>query len=152
MELTEKINKQLMTAMKAKNEARKRTLRAIKAQFTLLSTTGDEVTEAMQVKVIQKMVKERHDSLAIYIAQSRHDLAEPEAEEIEILEEFLPEQMSEEDLRDEIAIVIFDHNVISMKDMGRIMKEIRIKFPNVDGKLASTIVKEFLGILEKRNI
>ena len=100
MNLLERINSELITAMKSGDNARKRTLRAIKAQFTLLETSGKDITDDMRIKAIQKMTKERHDSLAIYIAQSRHDLAQPEAEEIEILEEFLPEQMSEEELQD----------------------------------------------------
>ena len=148
MDLVIRINSALMDAIKAKDDARKRTLRAVKAQFTVMNTSGYGTTELMREKALMKMVKERQDSFDIYVAQSRFDLADPEMEEIKILEEFLPEQISEEDLRVEIDKHIKERyapGVASMRDMGNVMKAIREKLPNADGKLTSTIVKELLS-------
>ena len=100
MSLTDLINIGIKDAMKKKNEARKRTLRAIKAQLLLLKTSGNgvEITETQEIKLLQKMVKERQDSYSIYLQQKREDLAKPEKEEMDIIKEFLPQQMNEEQL------------------------------------------------------
>ena len=92
MSLTERVNAGIKQAMKDKNEARKRTLRAVKAQLLLIQTSGDaaEMDEAKEIKLIQKMVKERQDSYDVYSEQGREDLASKEKEELDILKEFLP--------------------------------------------------------------
>lgn len=149
MTLPEKINEQLKAAMVAKDDARKRTLRAVRTKLQELEKSyGYHMladVDGEEMKILQKMVKERQDSFAIYIAQSRFDLADPELEEINILKEFLPEEIDEDELCDLIGAFCAGLGVSSMKDMGRTMKEVRKEFPNADGKLTSTIVKEYLS-------
>ncbi len=142
MSLTERVNAGIKQAMKDKNEARKRTLRAVKAQLLLIQTSGDaaEMDEAKEIKLIQKMVKERQDSYDVYSEQGREDLASKEKEELDILKEFLPAQLSEEELAVRIQAIS------SMRDMGKVMglanKELAGK---ADGKTISTIVKKQLS-------
>lgn len=148
MSLTDRINAGIKEAMKAKDEARKRTLRAVKAQLILLQTSGDaaEITEAHEIKMIQKMVKERQDSYEIYQEQGRDDLATPEKEEMDILQEFLPKQMSKEELATEIKAIIEQTRASSMRDMGKVMGAANKKFAGkADGKTISILVKELLS-------
>jgi hypothetical protein len=148
MSLTDLINVGIKDAMKEKNEARKRTLRAIKAQLLLLKTSGsgEEITEDQEVKILQKMVKERQDSYSIYTKQNREDLAKPEKEEMDIIKEFLPKQMTEEELRTALAEIISAVNASSMKDMGKVMGMASKKFSGkADGKMISSIVKNLLS-------
>ena len=147
MSLTDKINTGIKDAMKEKNEARKRTLRAIKAQLLLLKTSGDgAITEDKEIKILQKMVKERQDSYAIYIEQGRDDLAKPEKEEMDIIKEFLPQQMSEADLTTALKAIIEQLNASSMKDMGKVMGMASKQFAGkADGKMISTIVRNLLS-------
>ena len=145
MDLTTKVNDGLKQAMKDKDDARKRTLRAIKAAFTILATSGRPITEDSRIATIRKMEKERMDSAKIYTDQQRFDLANPELEEIRILREFIPAQMDEETLRNEVSKIINEIGAESMRDMGRVMKEARNRIKNADGKLMSTIVKELLS-------
>lgn len=148
MSLTERINTGIKDAMKAKDEARKRTLRAVKAQLLLLQTSGEveEITEAHEIKLLQKMVKERQDSYEIYQKQGREDLAQPEKEEMDILKEFLPKQMDKEELTAEIKAIIEQTGASSMRDMGKVMGAANKKFAGkADGKTISTVVKELLS-------
>lgn len=148
MSLTERINTGIKDAMKAKDEARKRTLRAVKAQLLLLQTSGEveEITEAHEIKLLQKMVKERQDSYEIYQKQGREDLAQPEKEEMDILKEFLPKQMDKEELTAEIKAIIEQTGASSMRDMGKVMGVANKKFAGkADGKTISTVVKELLS-------
>lgn len=148
MSLTNRINAGIKDAMKAKNEARKRTLRAVKAQLLLLQTSGDveEITEADEIKLLQKMVKERQDSYEIYQKQGRDDLAKPEKEEMDILKEFLPKQMDKEELTEEIKAIIEQTGANSMRDMGKVMGVANKKFAGkADGKTISSLVKELLA-------
>lgn len=148
MSLTNRINAGIKDAMKAKNEARKRTLRAVKAQLLLLQTSGDveEITEADEIKLLQKMVKERQDSYEIYQKQGRDDLAKPEKEEMDILKEFLPKQMGKEELTEEIKAIIEQTGANSMRDMGKVMGVANKKFAGkADGKTISSLVKELLA-------
>jgi uncharacterized protein YqeY len=148
MSLTDRINAGIKDAMKAKDEARKRTLRAVKAQLLLLQTSGEveEITDAHEIKLIQKMVKERQDSYEIYQKQGREDLAQPEQEEMDILKEFLPKQMSKEELTSEIKAIIEQTGASSMRDMGKVMGAANKKFAGkADGKTISILVKELLS-------
>ncbi len=148
MSLTNRINTGIKEAMKAKDDARKRTLRAIKAQLLLLQTdgTGAEITEEQEIKLLQKMVKERQDSYDVYTQQNREDLAVVEAEELEIIKEFLPEQMNPEDLKAGLQAIIAKVGASSMKDMGKVMGMANKQFAGkADGKTISTTIKELLG-------
>lgn len=148
MSLTDRINAGIKDAMKQKNEAGKRTLRAIKAQLLLLKTSGSgaEITEDQEVKILQKMIKERQDSYEIYVQQNREDLATPEKEEMDIIKEFLPQQMSEEELTVAIKGIVEQVGASSMKDMGKVMGMANKQFGGkADGKTISMIVKNLLS-------
>lgn len=148
MSLTDLVNVGIKDAMKERNEPRKRTLRAIKAQLLLLKTSGTdvEITETQEIKLLQKMVKERQDSYTIYVQQKRDDLAKPEQEEMDIIKEFLPQQMSEEELTDALKGIITQSGASSMKDMGRVMGMASKQFAGkADGKMISSIVKSLLA-------
>lgn len=148
MSLSEKITAGLKEAMKQKNDAKKRTLRAIKAQLLLLKTdgTGEEVTEEKEIKMLQKMLKERQDSYTIYMEQGREDLAGPEEEEMGIIKEYLPAQLSEAELTEVLKAIVAETGASSMKEMGRVMGMATKKLgATADGKMISKIVKELLG-------
>mgnify|MGYP000728264913 FL=1 len=148
MSFTDRINAGIKDAMKQKNEARKRTLRAVKAQLLLLKTSGsgEEITEDQQIKLLQKMVKERQDSYEIYVKQDREDLARPEKEEMDIIKEFLPQQMGEEELTAAIKEIVAQVGASSMKDMGKVMGMANKQFAGkADGKTISKIVKNLLA-------
>jgi uncharacterized protein YqeY len=148
MSLTDRVNGGIKDAMKAKDDVRKRTLRAIKAQLLLLKTSGGDgdITEAQEVKLVQKMVKERQDSYIIYTEQNREDLAVPEKEEMDVLKEFLPQQMSEDELTTALKEIITQVGASSMKDMGKVMGMANKNFAGkADGKMISSVVKHLLG-------
>ena len=148
MSLEARIAADLKTAMKAKDDAAKRGIRAIKAAILLAKTdgTGKELDEAGEIKMLQKLVKQRKDSLDIYVKQGREDLADTEREEIAVIEKYLPEQMSEADLTAFIKGLIAQTGANSMKDMGKVMgmasKQLAGK---ADGKTISGIVKQLLA-------
>lgn len=148
MSLSERIKEGLKTAMKNKDEARKRTIRAIKAQLLLMQTdgTGAEITEERELKMLQTMAKQREESLATYQEQGREELAQIEAEEIAIIKEFLPAQLEGEALVAEIKAIIEETGASSMKDMGRVMGIASKKLlGKADGKSISATVKQLLG-------
>lgn len=138
----------LKTAMKAKDKVALRSIRAVKAALLLQKTdgTGEEMTEEKEIKLLQKMVKQRKDSLDIYVKQGREDLAATEREEIAVIEKYLPEQMSEADLEKVIADLIAKTGASSMKDMGKVMgmasKQLAGK---ADGKTISGVVRKLLA-------
>jgi uncharacterized protein YqeY len=148
MSLEQKIMGELKTAMLAKDEKALRSLRAIKAAILLAKTSegaGGELKEDDEIKLLQKLVKQRKDSLEIYQQQNRTDLAQKESEEIEIIERFLPKQLSVDELRSEVAAIISEVGASSPADMGQVMgaatKELAGK---ADGKTISALVKEML--------
>lgn len=147
MSLIERINEGIKNAMKEQNEARKRTLRAIKSQLLLLQTSGaGEITEDIEIKMLQKMMKERQDSYAVYVQQKRDDLAVVEKEEMDIIQEYLPKQMSEEELTTALKAIIAQVGATSGKDMGKVMGVASKEFAGkADGKMISAIVKTLLG-------
>ncbi len=149
MTLEQKIMAELKTAMLAKDEAGLRSLRAIKAAILLAKTSegsSGELTGDDEIKLLQKLVKQRKDSLEIYRQQNRADLAKKEEEEITIIEKFLPRQLSTEELKSELQKIIAKTGAASPADMGKVMgvatKELAGR---ADGKTISTLVKELLA-------
>jgi len=146
--LEQKINNDLKEAMKAKDKVSLRAIRAIKSAILLTKTdgTGKELDAEGEIKLIQKLVKQRQDSLDIYEKQNREDLAVIEREEMTVLKRYLPAQLSEDELKPIIANIIEKTGANSMKDMGKVMgmasKELAGK---ADGKTISAIVKQLLG-------
>lgn len=148
MSLEQKVSAALIDAMKAKDQGALRGLRAIKAEILLFKTSGtaEPLDEKAEVKILQKMVKQRKDSLAIYQEQSREDLAQIEREEIAVIEKFLPEQMDETALKSFVSSLITELGVAGMKDMGRLMAEANKRLAGkADGKTVATIVKDLLS-------
>ena len=149
MSLETQIMAEMKEAMKAKNEALLRSLRAIKAEIIKAKTepgAGGEIDEATEQKFLQKMMKQRRDSLEIFEKQGREDLASKEKEEMEVIERFLPKQMTADEIKQAVVKIIADTGASSAADMGKVMgaasKQLAGK---ADGKTISTIVKELLG-------
>lgn len=149
MNLEQRIMGELKTAMLAKDEKALRSLRAIKAAILLAKTSegaGGELKDDDEIKILQKLVKQRKDSLEIYQQQNRDDLAQKEKEEIEIIEKFLPKQLSTDELVAELKSLIAEVGVNSPADMGKVMGVATKKFAGkADGKTISTLVKEILS-------
>ena len=148
MSLETQIMAQMKDAMKAKDEAGLRGLRAIKAAILLAKTSGGsgELTSDDEVKLLQKLVKQRKDSLDIYRQQNRADLAQKEEEEIAIIEKFLPKQMDAEELKTIIAAIIEETGASSPADMGKVMGVASKQLAGqADGKTISAVVKELLS-------
>ena len=149
MSLEQKIMGELKTAMLAKDEKALRSLRAIKAAILLAKTSegaGGELKEDDEIKLLQKLVKQRKDSLEIYQQQNRADLAQKEEEEIGIIEKFLPKQLSAVELRSEVAAIITEVGASSPADMGKVMGAATKKLAGkADGKTISALVKELLS-------
>jgi uncharacterized protein len=149
MSLEQKVMEELKTAMRAKDEAALRTLRAIKAGIIIEKTAegaGGEISEATETKMLQKMAKQRRDSLDIFEKQNREDLASKEREELAIIERFLPKQMSGDKLKAELKAIIDQVGAKSPADMGKVMgvasKQLAGK---ADGKAISETVKQLLA-------
>jgi uncharacterized protein len=149
MSLEQKIMTQLKTAMLARDEATLRSLRAIKAAILLAKTSegaGGQIREEDETKLLQKLVKQRRDSLDIFRQQNRADLAKKEEEEIAVIEKFLPEAMSPEELKQGIKKIIEDTGAASPADMGRVMGVATKQFAGrADGRTISSLVKELLS-------
>lgn len=149
MGLEQNIMAEMKEAMKSKNEAALRGLRAIKAAIILAKTAegaNGELQEADELKLLQKLLKQRKDSLEIFEKQNRPDLAEKEKEEIAIIEKFLPQQMSEEELKTAIAAIIAETGASSAADMGKVMGAANKQLAGkADGKTISGVVKQLLG-------
>jgi len=148
MSLQKEVMQQMKEAMKSKDTIALEALRALKSAFLLANTSGSgvELSEADEIKIVQKLVKQRKDSAAIFKEQGREDLAGPELAQSAILEKFLPAQMSEEEITAVIEKIIADTGASSMKDMGKVMgiasKQLAGK---ADGKTISGIVKSSLS-------
>ena len=149
MSLQSDLMQKLKEAMKAKDTVALASLRAIKSAILLAQTDKGAKTElstADELKLLQRLVKQRKDSAVIYTEQGREDLATPELEQVAVIEQFLPEQMDSGELRDVISAIISQTGATSMKDMGKVMgitsKQLAGK---ADGKAISTIVKELLS-------
>ena len=149
MSLQEKIMDKMKEAMKTKDKVALESLRAIKSELLLIQTksaASEELTEDDEIKLLQKLVKQRKDSAAIYKEQGREDLVEPELAQVEVISQFLPVQMSEEDVKNAVAEIIKSVGATSMKDMGNVMAEASKQLAGkTDGKSISTAVKQLLG-------
>ena len=149
MSLETQIMESLKTAMKAKDEAGLRTLRAIKAAIIIEKTSegfSGEMTEDHELKMLQKLAKQRRDSLDIYNKQGRADLAKTEEEELTIIEGFLPKQMSADELRAELKKIIDQTGAKSPADMGKVMGAAsKALAGRADGKAISETVKAILA-------
>lgn len=147
MNLTNQINDQLKSAMKAKDQVTLRGLRAIKAALLILQTQegGGAVNAEDEMIALVKMAKQRKDSIRIFKEQGRDDLATIELEELAIIEKFLPAQLSEAQVANEIKLIIEHTGAAGMKDMGKVMGMANGKLKGrADGKLIADIVKELL--------
>ena len=149
MSLEQKIMTELKAAMIAKDEAALRSLRAVKAAILLAKTSegaGGELKEDDEIKLLQKLVKQRKDSLEIFQQQNRTDLAKKEEEEITVIEKFLPKQLSADEVKAELVKIIESVGASSPADMGKVMgvatKQLSGK---ADGKTISSLVKELLA-------
>ena len=149
MSLQEKLMVKIKEAMKSKDKVALESLRAVKSEILLAQTksaAGEGLTKDEEIKLLQKLVKQRKDSATLYKEQGRDDLAEPELEQVEIIAQFLPEQMSEDELKKIVAGIIETVGASSMKDMGKVMgmasKQLAGK---ADGKAISLAVKQLLG-------
>ena len=148
MSLELQVMAELKEAMKAKDDAALRGLRAIKAEIIKAKTepgAGGEITAEGELKLLQKIVKQRRDSLEIFTQQNRADLATKEAEEIAIIEKFLPKQFTETELKEALEPIIAQVGATTMADLGKVMgvasKQLAGK---ADGKAISAAVKELL--------
>lgn len=149
MSLEQQIMTEMKEAMKAKNEGVLRGLRAIKAEIIKAKTepgAAGEIDEATEQKFLQKMMKQRRDSLDIFEKQGREDLAAKEREEMAVIEKFLPKQLDESELKEIIKTIIAETGASTPADMGKVMgvasKQLAGK---ADGKMISGIVKELLA-------
>ena len=147
MSLEKKINEDLKAAMKKKDQLSMRGIRAIKSAILLLKTdgTGNEIDEAAEIKLLQKLVKQRKDSLKIYNEQGRDDLALTEKEEIEVISRYLPKQLTADEIKAVVQQIIEKTGAGSMKDMGKVMGMASKEFAGkADGGTIASIVKELL--------
>ena len=148
MSIQKQVMDQMKVAMKSKDKVALESLRALKSAFLLANTSGSgvDLNEDDELKIVQKLVKQRKDSAAIFDEQGRSDLSEPEKAQAKVLEQFLPKQMGEEELKDVIAEIVSKTGASSMKDMGKVMgmasKQLAGK---ADGKAISTAVKKLLS-------
>jgi uncharacterized protein YqeY len=150
MSLEEKIMEDLKVAMKAQDKASMRGLRAVKSALLLLKTdgSGKEITPEREIQLLQKLVKQRRESIAIFEKENRTDLAEVEKEDVAVIEKYLPEALSNEDLEKFIQALILSSGATSVKDMGKVIglasKELAGK---ADGRAISDMVKKCLAAL-----
>jgi uncharacterized protein YqeY len=149
MSLEQKIMAELKTAMLAKDEKTVRSLRAIKAAIINAKTAegaGGQIKDDDENKLLQKMVKQRKDSLEIFLQQNREDLAQKEREELEVIERFLPKQLGADQLKEKILKIIQETGASSPADFGKVMGTASKQLAGqADGKTISAVVKELLG-------
>ena len=148
MSLENTIMTAMKESMKSKDQTSLRSLRAIKSAIILQKTqkgSSDEISNEDELKILQKLVKQRKDSADIYQNQDRMDLAQPELDEIKIIEKFLPEALSEKEIEEVVKKVINDTGADGMKDMGKVMGIVtKALMGKADGKTISTIVRNNL--------
>lgn len=149
MSLQQQVMEQMKVAMKAKDKVALESLRAIKSALLLAQTetgSGAEMTEEDEVKLVQKLIKQRKDSATIFKEQGRDDLADPELAQVAVIEQFLPEQVSEEEIEKVVVQTIDATGASGMQDMGRVMGIVSKELAGqADGKTISTIVKRKLA-------
>jgi len=149
MSLQKDIMTALKAAMKSKDQAALTALRAVKSAILLAQTESgakEELTEEAELKILQKQVKQRKDSAAIYLEQGREDLAAPELAEAEVISQFLPEALSEEEIEKVVVATIESTGAQGLKDMGKVMGAVNKQLAGqADGKTISNIVKAKLA-------
>ncbi|MEO0572527.1 MAG: GatB/YqeY domain-containing protein [Bacteroidota bacterium] len=149
MGLQENVMTELKAAMKAKDTVALEALRAIKSAILLAQTekgAGGSLSEEEEVKLVQKLVKQRKDSATIFNEQGREDLAEPELAQVAVIEKFLPEQLTEEEIEKVVVLTIDAIGASGMKDMGKVMGMVSKELAGqADGKTISTIVRNKLA-------
>ena len=149
MSLQTKVMTALKEAMKSKDQTALTALRAVKSAILLAQTESgatDELTEEQELKLLQKLVKQRKDSAAIYLEQGRKDLALPEIDEAEVISQFLPEALSEEEIEKVVVMTIESIGAEGMKDMGKVMGIVSKELAGqADGKTISNIVRQKLA-------
>lgn len=145
--LETQLQNDLTEAMKQHNEITVGAIRAVKTAIQNEKTTGTyhELSEGDVVKIIQKQIKQRQESESIYRTAGRTELADKEANEIKALEAYVPKTLSAEESYSAIDSVMAEIGATTMKDMGKVMAALREKYPQIDGKIASTYVKSKLG-------
>lgn len=140
---------EIKTAMRAKDSLKLEALRAIKSAVMLEQTAtaaGTELTDEQEIKLVQKLVKQRKDSAQIFREQNRPDLAEPEEAQAEVIAQFLPKQLTEDEITKIVSEIIAQTGAAGMKDMGKVMGMASKKMAGTaDGKTISTIVKQLLA-------
>ena len=143
--LEEKINAEIKTAMLAKDAAKLEALRAVKSAIIILKTSAEGYSDDTELKALQKMVKQRKETAEIYTQQNRQDLADVELAQAAVIESYLPKQMSEAEIKEELVKIIAAVGASSPADMGKVMgaatKQLAGK---ADGKVISSLVKELL--------
>ena len=148
MSLQDNVMTAMKEAMKAKDTNALTSLRAIKSAILLAQTESgakQELSEEDEIKLLQKLVKQRKDSAAIFAEQGRDDLAQPELDQAAVIEQFLPEQLSEEDVSKLVDEVLSELGEVDMSQMGRIIGAVMAKGDGIDGSLVSKLVKEKLS-------
>ncbi|TBV27861.1 GatB/YqeY domain-containing protein [Meridianimaribacter sp. CL38] len=149
MSLQQDVMAAMKTAMKEKDQLALAALRAVKSEILLAQTqtgTKEELTSEEEIKILSKLVKQRKDSAAIFAEQNRADLAEPELAQAEVISQFLPEQLSEDEITNVVKEVIAKVGAEGMKDMGKVMGVVTQQLAGkADGKTISTIVRQQLA-------
>jgi len=147
MSLQDQVMQQIKAAMKSKDSLALQALRSIKSALLLEQTSGnDSINEETELKLLQKLVKQRKDSAALYTEQGRDDLAQPELEEAKIIEQFLPTQLNEEEVKAAVSAIITEVGASTMKDMGKVMGIASKQLGGqTDGKTISMAVKQLLS-------
>ena len=149
MDLFERVSEDIKNAMKAKDKVALETLRNVKKFFLEAKTApgaNDTLTDADALKIVQKLVKQGKDAAEIYIGQGRQDLADAELAQVQVMETYLPKQMSAEELEAALKEIIAEVGATSGKDMGKVMKEAKVVIgAKADGKRINEMVKKILA-------
>ena len=147
MNLTEQINLDLKEAMKAKDKESLAALRAIKSALLLAATDkSPDSGEEAEIKMLQKLVKQRREAAEIYQKEGREELAAEELQQVDIIEKYLPKQLSEEEVRSKVEVIIEELGATSMADMGKVMGKANQELAGkADGKLIANLVKQILN-------
>lgn len=147
--LFDQVSSDIVAAMKAKDKIRLMALRNIKKYFIEAKTlpgANDELTDEYAIKILAKMAKQGRDTAALYVSQSRQDLADDELAQVAVIEEYLPKQLTAEELKAELTAIIAEVGATSAKDMGRVMGVASKKLAGkAEGRVISTMVKELLN-------
>jgi uncharacterized protein YqeY len=152
MEILNSLNQKIKEAMINKNASELKTLRLIKSEITKSEKDGIELNDVTIFKILNKMLNQREDAYNQYIKAERHDLANVELEEMNVIKSFMPKQPSEEEINSEIKNTIENYISskdetfkISMKDMKTILTTVQIKYPTVNGKIVSEVLKTYIN-------